>query len=56
MQFFYFAQLNELTELETLSLFGSYYPNDMLAQTTATAVLPKPSNTFPLVINKSMFG
>ena len=31
---FYFAQLNELTELETLSLFGTYYRNDVLANPT----------------------
>ena len=33
---FYFAQLNELTELETLSLFGTYYRNDVLANPTGT--------------------
>ena len=27
---FYFAQLNTLTELETLNLFGVYYRNDVL--------------------------
>jgi hypothetical protein len=33
---FYFAQLNGLTEFETLSLFGSYYRDDVLANPTAT--------------------
>jgi hypothetical protein len=33
---FYFAQLNELTELETLRLFGTYYRNDVLADPTGT--------------------
>jgi hypothetical protein len=33
---FYFAQLNELTKLETLSLFGTYYRNDVLANPTGT--------------------
>jgi hypothetical protein len=28
---FYFAQLHELTELETLNLFGNFYRNDVLA-------------------------
>ena len=28
---FYFAQLNQLTEGETLSLFGAYYRDDVLA-------------------------
>jgi hypothetical protein len=28
---FYFAQLNKLTKLETLSLFGIYYRDDVLA-------------------------
>lgn len=33
---FYFAKLNELTELETLRLFGTYYRNDVLANPTGT--------------------
>lgn len=33
---FYFAQLNELTELETLRLFGTYYRHDVLANPTGT--------------------
>jgi hypothetical protein len=32
----YFAQLNALTQIETLSLFGSYYRDDVLANPTAT--------------------
>lgn len=33
---FYFAQLHQLSESETLSLFGSYYRNDVLANPTGT--------------------
>lgn len=31
---FYFSKLNELTALETLSLFGIYYRNDVLENPT----------------------
>lgn len=31
---FYFAQLNGLSKLETLNLFGTYYRNDVLANPT----------------------
>lgn len=31
---FYFAQLHELNEAETLSLFGHYYRDDVLAKPT----------------------
>jgi hypothetical protein len=33
---FYFAQLNGLSKLETLGLFGAYYRNDVLANPTGT--------------------
>lgn len=33
---FYFAQLNKLTALETLALFGVYYRNDVLKNPTGT--------------------
>lgn len=33
---FFFAQLHELSESETLSLFGTYYRNDVLANPTGT--------------------
>jgi hypothetical protein len=33
---FYFAQLHELTELETLNLFGSFYRNDVLENPAGT--------------------
>jgi hypothetical protein len=33
---FYFAQINKLTEIETLSLFGRYYRDDVLANPTGT--------------------
>ena len=33
---FYFAQLHDLSESETLSLFGRYYRDDVLANPTGT--------------------
>jgi hypothetical protein len=33
---FHFAQLHELTELETLNLFGNFYRNDVLANPAGT--------------------
>lgn len=33
---FYFAQLNGLSQLETLSLFGTYYREDVLANPSGT--------------------